>query len=220
MRTSTLIPGISLLKTQLELKDKFVANLSDRFENIRLEYEEGAWSSVKSTRPSDCATQETTASETSPGRLIETNTTNVINPPSIFGVSRTPVQEAENGAMDTADLTKEDDNTPTEAVCFHDAIHKYLDPSKLSKDTDVHLTMRETYTLSELYNNVKGLKGGELILSHVDVNDIKQGEIVDHCVKKYTNLLEDITIKGHKCIISLLTPTKDLTANSNKGPNT
>ena len=115
---------------------------------------------------------------------------------------------------------KKDDNTPTEAVFFHDSIHKYLDPSKLSKDTNVHLTMRETYTLSELYNNVKELKGGELFLSHVGVNDLKQGKTVDDCVKKYTNLLEDITIKGHKCIIPLLTPTKDLTANSNKGPNT
>ena len=32
------------LKMQLELKDKFFAELSDRLENIRLEYEGGAWS--------------------------------------------------------------------------------------------------------------------------------------------------------------------------------
>ena len=94
------------LKTQLELKDKFVANLSDRRENIRLEYEEGTWSSVKATKSSDCATQETTAIETSPGSLIETKTTNVINPTSIFGISRTLVQEAESGAKDTVDLKK------------------------------------------------------------------------------------------------------------------
>ena len=74
--------------------------------------------------------------------------------------------------------------------------------------------MRETYTLSKLYDNVKGLKGGELILSHVGVNDIQQGQNVDDCVKKYTKLLEDMTVKGHTCIVSLLTPTKDQILNT------
>ena len=32
---------------------------------------------------------------------------------------------------------------------------------------------------------------------------------MDDCVKKYINLLEDMTIKGQKCIVSLLTPKKD-----------
>ena len=59
------------------------------------------------------------------------------------------MQEAESGAKDTVDLTREDDNMPTEAVFFHDSILKYLDPSKRSKDTNEHLTMRETY----LYSN-------------------------------------------------------------------
>ena len=49
---------------------------------------------------------------------------------------------------------------------------------------------RNIHNLYELYSNVKGLKGGELIMSHVGVTDTKQGQNVDDSVQKYTNLLE------------------------------
>ena len=53
-----------------------------------------------------------------------------------MGETRPTVNEAESGSKDTADLTKYDDNLPTEAVFFHDTIYKYLDHCKLSKDTN------------------------------------------------------------------------------------
>ena len=51
-------------------------------------------------------------------------------------------------------------------------------------------------------------------MSHVGVTDTKQGQNVDDSVQKYTNLLEYMAIKGHKCIVSLLTPAKDQILNT------
>ena len=66
--------------------------------------------------------------------------------------------------------------------------------------------MKAAYILSELHNNNNEIKGGELSLSHVRVNDIKRGEAVEESA--------NWTIKGHKCIIFLLTSTEDQNLNT------
>ena len=95
-------------------------------------------------------------------------------------------------------------------IFIHDWIHKHIDYDLLAKNTNKAIKSEFAATIEQFENKVlsMNLNSNGLLISHIGTNDIRPGENVNDAAKRYVNIIQRVTRKGRKVIVSLLTAVK------------
>ena len=202
---------IDSLKSKLEFKDQHISGLNDRLETIRLDYEGGQWRTSTPVR-----------SRISVPSILNHGSPD-IRDPALSTVKDTQIvpsdteQRSEPSMIIMEDL--KDAQIPVESenniqgndiIFIHDSIHKHIDYDVLAKNTNKAIKSEFAATIEQFENKVSAmnLNSNDLLISHIGTNDIRRGENVNDAAKRYVNIIQRVTRKGHKVIVSLLTAVK------------
>ena len=112
---------------------------------------------------------------------------------------------------DTPPPAESRNNLPSHDIVFiHDSIHKHIDYDQLMKNTNKNIKSEFAANLEQFESKLSAMKIKDdgILISHIGTNNIRHGDSASEVSKKYVNMIQRVTRKGHKVIVSLLTPVR------------
>ena len=210
LENDKLRKDLDLNSTKLNWKDHQISELNDRLETIRLDYEGGPWASTPIRNRAPVPNMSNPATENINDQQ-STVCKDIQNVPSDLQQREAASMIIMEDLKDTPPPAESRNNLPNHDIVFiHDSIHKHIDYDQLMKNTNKNIKSEFAANLEQFESKLSAMKIKDdgILISHIGTNNIRHGDSASEVSKKYVNMIQRVTRKGHKVIVSLLSPVR------------